>query len=175
MNRVNSGCENERLDTGDWGKWLQSHLPALLLYARQQTRSEADALDVVQDATLECWNRSRKNQAPALPHVFATIRRRAIDLARSTSRRVSRETAVCADSNQPWFDQTPESRERALLLQKAMTALPDIYREVVTLKVWGELTFEEIAIAVGIPANTAASRFRYGLEQLRENLKEILT
>jgi RNA polymerase sigma-70 factor (ECF subfamily) len=42
----------------------------------------------------------------------------------------------------------------------------------VTLKVWGELTFAEIAIALEIPANTAASRYRYGLEELRKHTKQ---
>ena len=44
------------------------------------------------------------------------------------------------------------------------------YREVVTLKTWGGLTFAEIAEALEIPANTAASRYRYGLEELRKAL-----
>jgi RNA polymerase sigma-70 factor (ECF subfamily) len=55
-----------------------------------------------------------------------------------------------------------------------MHQLPDIYREVVTLKVWGELTFAEIAESLDIPANTAASRYRYGLEELRKLTKEVL-
>ena len=54
-----------------------------------------------------------------------------------------------------------------------MKNLPEIYREVVTLKVWGELTFQQIAETVGIPLNTAASRYRYALEHLREALKEV--
>jgi len=44
---------------------------------------------------------------------------------------------------------------------------------VVTLKIWGELTFAEIAEALEIPANTAASRYRYGLAELRKLATEI--
>ena len=54
-----------------------------------------------------------------------------------------------------------------------MNKLPEIYREVITLKVWGELTFAEIASSLQIPQSTAASRFRYALEQLRKS-KEVL-
>ena len=43
------------------------------------------------------------------------------------------------------------------------------FREVVTLKVWGELSFAEIAAVLEIPANTAASRYRYGLAELRKH------
>jgi RNA polymerase sigma-70 factor (ECF subfamily) len=51
-----------------------------------------------------------------------------------------------------------------------MLKLPEIYQQVVTLKTWGELTFDEIGEALEIPANTAASRYRYGLEELRKAL-----
>jgi RNA polymerase sigma-70 factor (ECF subfamily) len=44
---------------------------------------------------------------------------------------------------------------------------------VVHLKLWEELTFEEIAAALEIPPNTAASRYRYGLDKLRERLRPL--
>ena len=37
-------------------------------------------------------------------------------------------------------------------------------------KIWGELTFEEIAAQLELPANTAASRYRYALGALRKEL-----
>lgn len=54
-----------------------------------------------------------------------------------------------------------------------MNKLPEMYREVLTLKVWGELTFEEIAEVLAIPANTAASRYRYGLTELRKLTRQV--
>lgn len=173
MNRVKSGWANETTEQSDWEQWLAEHVPALLLFARQQTRSEADARDVLQEAALECWERQPEGRTPPLPLVFATIRRRAIDLARSNERRAQRESAAGADSPQNWFDPSPEDRERARMLQDAMTGLTDIYRDVITLKIWGGLTFEQIARALEIPANTAASRYRYGLAELRKAAKTI--
>jgi RNA polymerase sigma-70 factor (ECF subfamily) len=41
------------------------------------------------------------------------------------------------------------------------------------LKLWEGLTFEQIAEALDIPANTAASRYRYGLDKLRGLLRPI--
>jgi RNA polymerase sigma-70 factor (ECF subfamily) len=61
------------------------------------------------------------------------------------------------------------------LIQDAMEKLPTIYREVIALKLWGGLTFAEIAESLNIPANTAASRYRYGLEELRKLTKEVCT
>ena len=81
--------------------------------------------------------------------------------------------AAHADGPQCWFDCGLDERERHVLIHKAMSQLTAIYREVVTLKVWGGLTFAEIAEALEIPANTAASRYRYGLIELRKLTKEV--
>jgi len=44
---------------------------------------------------------------------------------------------------------------------------------VVHLKLWEGLTFAEIAATLDIPPNTAASRYRYGLDKLRERLRPL--
>lgn len=149
------------------------HGPKFLLFARQQTRFEADAQDLVQEAVLECWRRQAIGAPPAAGLVFATIRRRAIDLGRSEDRRADREALAAGEALEGWFDAGVENRERSQLVQIAMNRLPDIYREVLTLKVWGELTFAEIAQTLEIPANTAASRYRYGLLELRKLTKQL--
>ncbi len=157
----------------DWRRWLDEHAPRFLLFARQQARSGADAQDLVQDALVEACGRAGKPLPPAPALVFATIRRRAIDQARREDRRAQRESATAPEQT-AWFDTGVEERESATLVQDAMNKLPDTYREVITLKVWGELTFAEIGTALGIPANTAASRYRYGLEELRKLTKGVL-
>ena len=172
VNRVNSGWENETPKQAVWERWLAEHTAGFLLFARQQARCEADAQDLVQEAVVQSWRRQANGTPPPLGWVFATIRRRAVDLARSEDRRANRESATSSDTAWCWFDSTVEDRERNLLIQAAMQNLPEIYRAVITLKVWGELTFPEIAEALEIPANTAASRYRYGLAELRVLTKE---
>jgi RNA polymerase sigma-70 factor, ECF subfamily len=170
---VNSGSRHELPAESDWEQWLARYAPALLLFARQQTGCEADAQDLVQEAVVESWRRQSMGTPPPLALVYATIRRRAIDLARRDDRRTHREVAAHLDGPQCWFDAGVDERERNVLIQKAMTHLPEKYRQVVTLKVWGGLTFSEIAEALEIPANTAASRYRYGLIELRTLTKEV--
>ena len=150
----------------EWQQWLDEHASRLLLFARQQCRHAADAEDLLQEALVESWDRTKQG-LPEVPLVYATIRRRAIDRARSDDRRRQREEAS-APADEEWFDDTGELRE---VVEVGMRGLPEIYREVVTLKVWGELTFEEIAGVLEIPANTAASRYRYGIEALRKTFK----
>jgi RNA polymerase sigma-70 factor (ECF subfamily) len=146
----------------------------MLLFARQQARCEADAQDLVQDSVFESWQRDGGDGPPALSLVYATIRRRAVDLARSHDRRVARELKTSSNIPPCWFDTSVEDRERTLLIEQAMRALPSNYREVLTLKLWGGLTFAEIAETLQVPANTAASRYRYGLAELRKLTKEVL-
>jgi RNA polymerase sigma-70 factor (ECF subfamily) len=172
---VNSGSKHELPAESDWEQWLARHAPALLLFARQQASCDADAQDLVQEAVVESWRRQSQGAPPPLALVYATIRRRAIDLARRDDRRADREVAARLDGPQCWFDAGADERERHLLIQKAMSHLPERYRQVVTLKVWGGLTFGEIAEVLEIPANTAASRYRNGLMELRSLTKEVFT
>jgi RNA polymerase sigma-70 factor, ECF subfamily len=70
--------------------------------------------------------------------------------------------------------QEPRSLDaaQAAKLERALASLPAEQREILALKIDGELTFAEIAALLGISANTAASRYRYALEKLRAALGE---
>ncbi|HWI56577.1 MAG TPA: sigma-70 family RNA polymerase sigma factor, partial [Bacillota bacterium] len=56
-------------------------------------------------------------------------------------------------------------------LSAALGELPPEQRAVVHLKLWEGLTFGQIAATLDIPPNTAASRYRYGLDKLRALLR----
>jgi RNA polymerase sigma-70 factor, ECF subfamily len=165
---------DESMNEVNWQRWLDDHAPRFLLFARQETRFEADAQDLVQEALVEAMQRKKEDGPPSPALVFATIHRRAIDWARHNQRRSQREVAAMGESPEAWFDASPEERELGRLMQEALGRVPEIHREVVTLKVWGGLTFAEIAEVLEVSANTAASRYRYGLEALRKITKEVL-
>ena len=92
---------------------------------------------------------------------------------RQVDRRSVREEEAGAPDAE-WFLPDVEERETQRLLEDAVKSLQPIYREVVTLKIWGGLTFQEIAETTGVPLNTAASRYRYALDGLREILKGVV-
>ena len=56
-------------------------------------------------------------------------------------------------------------------LAAAVESLPRDQREVLVLKIWNDLTFSEIADSLGISQNTAASRYRYALTNLKKTLQ----
>lgn len=158
-------------DRSTWTEWLREYGPRLILYARQQTRSEADAEDVLQNALLKTWkSHGDRPREELLGLIYTNIRRCAIDLARSHDRRELREQSAVAEFGPPvaWFELPEDDETRAL--QVALSAIPEKFREVITLKLWGELTFAQIGEALDISQNTAASRYRYGLEALRSQL-----
>jgi len=62
----------------------------------------------------------------------------------------------------------PEQKlDQAEQLQVAMTDLDDLSRDIVQMKVHGELTFKTIAGALDLPPGTVASRYRRALQHLR--------
>lgn len=168
------------LPTSDtsWRAFYEAEGARLLLFARQQTRSEADALDVMQDAFLKIWKTRERRGEINRAQMFAEIRRAAIDLARRSSRRERREEAghdllegtAGGEWKSPWFACPVEANEARSALAMALEALPAEQQEVLVLKIWGDLTFEEIGRLLQVSPNTAASRYRYGLKTLKRNL-----
>ena len=151
-----------------WQLWITERGQSFLLYARQQTRCEEDACDVVQEALTESWNRCGGSiPDPAL--VFATIRRRAIDHGRATDSRIRRDAGHVARTDS-WFQPDFSAADTHLVVSEALLKLPDPLRETVTLRLWGDLSFPEISSITGVPVATATSRYRLAIERLRETL-----
>lgn len=160
-----------RASTDGWQLWLDENAGRLLLFARQQCRVTSDAEDVLQEALVEAWSRVSQSEPPPLALVYSTIRRRAIDLARSRDRRSVREESASL-LTPVWFESDFGCEHDAQVMQQHIAGLPSEQGDVLTLKIWGGLTFKEIGEALDIPANTAASRYRYALEALRRAMEE---
>jgi RNA polymerase sigma-70 factor (ECF subfamily) len=79
-----------------------------------------------------------------------------------------RETELPND--EPWFQLANHDRAAELDLRRALLILAPDQREVVMMHIWGGLTLEEVASALRISANTAASRYRYALASLKRTL-----
>jgi RNA polymerase sigma-70 factor (ECF subfamily) len=152
----------------NWKTSFSQLAPGLVLFARQWARSAADAEDIVQEAFVRFWRKQHDVSNRGL--LYATVRSIALDFLRRDSRRTKRESVAMEDVDQtvePAFE-IESDEQRALV--GALDLLPAEQREVLTLKIWNELTFAEIASALGISQNTAASRYRYALAALKKNL-----
>lgn len=77
-----------------------------------------------------------------------------------------------------FLGQQTDSREKELMknemeftVQKMIQLLPDEQREVVVMRIYGELSFKEIAEITAVSINTALGRMRYALKNLRKMLQ----
>lgn len=145
---------------------FDAHGERLYRYAHVLLADVGAAEDAVQEAF--CQLARVAGRDPALLNVayLTTIVR---NECFSALRRRRRQPAVTASLLEP---QAPGSNEEErLLLEGALRALPPEQREVVYLKVFEGLTFQEIGERCGVSPNTAASRYRYALAGLRASLE----
>jgi RNA polymerase sigma-70 factor (ECF subfamily) len=167
----------EQSIAAQWKEWLAENGPRLLLFARSWSQSKQDAEDLVQDAVVRMWHHQAERGAvpPDLPLVFSTIRFCGLSHHRSEGRRRKREESIVYlnDFQDVWFDTVLEEDEEAATLRDAVKNLSPKLREVVTMKFWGGLTFQQISEVLAISPNTAASRYRYAMEQLAQALRQL--
>jgi RNA polymerase sigma-70 factor, ECF subfamily len=150
----------------DWRHQLYRRKAAeLLLYGRAIGLSHAEAEDVLQETFLALM---KLDLAPDNPDHYCVrvFRNRAVNFKRGWLRRIARELESSC-----WFERNQDSPAEPAAM-RCLERLPAGQSEVIVLKIWHELTFEEIAHLLGISPNTAAGRYRYGLEKLRKCLKE---
>jgi len=158
-------------DPDGWSAWLDRHGAAMVLLARQWVADRADAEDVVQEAFVRFW-RARERAADPTAFLYACVRRCASNQRRGLARRSRREQAAARPEAAPMLAGPLECEERRRALEAALIHLPPPQREVLVMRIWGGLTFPQIAQAVGVPVDTAASRYRYALAGLRARLAE---
>jgi len=153
-----------------------AHAAALFAFLLNLTRAEADTRDLLQEIFIKLVRE---------PHLLAGIREEraflirlahnaAIDLMRRRGSRERTKEIFAAEIISPFAPACdPDEKVFRDELSSALGELPAEQRAVVHLKLWGGLTFEEIAAALDIPPNTAASRYRYGLDKLRGQLRPL--
>lgn len=138
----------------------------LILYGRALGLSHAEAEDVVQETFLALLQRETEPDNPA-HYCVRSFRNRALNYRRSFWRRLTREL-----ESQRWFERGPEESPAERAAMRCLAKLPVEQREVIVLKLWHDLTYEEIGGLLELSPNTAAGRYRYGLEKLRACLRE---
>jgi RNA polymerase sigma-70 factor (ECF subfamily) len=140
----------------------------LILYGRALGLSHGEAEDVLQETFLVLM---QMPFAPAKPEHYCvrSFRNRALNQRRAWWRRLTREWESLR-----WFEKSPgeTSGERAAM--QCLAQLPLDQREVIVLKIWHGCTFEEIGGLLEISPNTAAGRYRYGLQKIKVKLEGVV-
>ena len=156
----------------DWvGGAYDRHGAGLYRYALMLLGDTASAADAVQQVFVALVGRGRG--AANIDDEGRYLRRAVRNECFSALRRRRRETAVVADSRplvEP-IDRGCVDPELRAAIDEALRTLPSEQREVVHLKVFEGMTFQEIASLAGESINTVASRYRYAMDKLRAQLQ----
>jgi RNA polymerase sigma-70 factor, ECF subfamily len=134
---------------------------ALILYGRALGLSHAEAEDVVQETFVALLKVIAQPEQPER-YLLRAFRNRALNHRRSLWRRGAREFESAR-----WFERSSDELPAERAAMRCLARLPAEQREVIVLKLWHGHTFDAVGELLGISPNTAAGRYRYGLEKLR--------
>ncbi len=172
-----AGSSPERVD---WAAWLKEFGPRLFLYARQQSRSDADAEDIMQDALVQLVRavesgafNGERSKWPS--YVYTAIRHLAMDRGRREEARERnlqryREGMDVVEYSEPWLQSSSDDEQLRQQMEALLRTLPSEFAEVVLLRIWGEYTFQQIADMTFTNLSTVTSRYRYAMQALRKKL-----
>src|SRR6266566_5234674 len=140
-----------QIDPAKMGSWFDAYAGRLVLYARQWLARSA-AEDVVHDVFMSLMSQSR-DPLNVKSWLFGSVRNAAISQWRSESRRKIREQKV-ASHEQNFFESKPDDLLDAAAAQEALAKLPAQQRELIVLRIWGQLTLSEISQIVEKPISS---------------------
>jgi len=155
----------------DFDRLVAATQDELVHFAFYRLGNQADAEDAVQDVYVQAFRdrTKRRRVTEVRPYLFRMVRNRCTDILRARSRK-SRETAgVAIHGGDPLS--TMVAHEQARELARLLDQIPEREAEVIRLRAWSELSFADVAVAVGAALPTVKSRFRYGIEKLRRLLQ----
>ncbi|MEO6126462.1 MAG: sigma-70 family RNA polymerase sigma factor [Ilumatobacteraceae bacterium] len=155
---------------------FREHRGAVYGVARRYCDDEA-AADVTQEVFLRVWNnRVGFDEARGnIRQYLCTIARgTAIDHLRRKSSQQGRDTRHATTTAHVGIDPNLAARlidaEAAGRVQQALAQLHTGERRAIVMAFFGEMSYREVAIRLGVAEGTAKSRIRSGLAKLRDDL-----
>lgn len=137
-----------------------------------------DAHDALQETFLKCWK--HQGRVHEINNLRAWIFRVAVNTARDSRQTAWRrkrkslpaeETMVASTLPPP--DANSEQAEQLGLIRNALRTLREEEQVVFLLRQNGDMTYDEIATALGVPTGTVKTRMRLAVTKLREVLTEM--
>ena len=152
-----------RNDRDEIRKLYEQHSRGLFACACSVVSSFASAEDALHQVFERMLRGGLVIQGSPVPYLYRAVRNAALNQIRNRSREVNFEDS--------WLEPPSGMQQSGLELQSSLKELPEEQREIILMHIWGEMSFEEVAAALEISPNTAASRYRYGLSKLREQFQ----
>ncbi len=160
-----------RIDAACIAQLLAQHGASLVLFARQWCHDPDDAL---QEALMDL---AQLSHAPddCVAWLYIAVKRRAMNMLRGETRRHSHHQRAYATKSDSWFDNQHFHDDEQQLLQNSLSKLPALERQIVVARIWGELTFQQIAMLVDCPPSSVHRCYLSALQHLREQLISLPT
>lgn len=159
------------LDVAAYERELRPLLGRAAGYARALLANRHDAEDAVQQTALRAWERIEQYDAgrPFRGWWFAILRNCCLDMlrARRTARTDSLEGIDLPDARDQG-DVPPDTAS----LEAALRAVSPAHREILQLRYFGELSYDDLAIALAIPKGTVMSRLHLARKALAAQMRD---
>ena len=147
---------------------IKQHGAALVLFARQWC---GDPDDAVQEALCDLTQLSSMPE-DAVAWLYTATKRRALNQSRGDARRDRRNMLSAMQSSvECWFECEMERREEIDKLQWALEQLDPLDRQIVVTKIWGNLSFEQVAKIVEKPTTSVHRQYQAAIGKLRKTLE----
>jgi len=161
-------------DDRAFGELVARHQALVLKLVRRYARTPEDARDLAQQVFLRAvdgWSRTflrfKRQEIP----FRAWLIRVAVNLGKNHARQLARWALeplpeVEPPAPGPLAVEALEAAERSRLARAMALQLPRRQREVLTLRIDAGLSFEEIAVTLGITANNAKVHYHHAVKKL---------
>jgi RNA polymerase sigma-70 factor (ECF subfamily) len=145
---------------------ILAELPRLRRYARAMLGDRAAADDLVQDTLERAWSRFAQWRpgSDLRAWLFGIMHNLRVDQLR---RGALSTLSLDEEADDVPTRATQTDRLEMMDIEAALRQLPDEQREVLLLVALEEMSYAEVAAALGIPAGTVMSRLARGRERLR--------
>lgn len=148
------------------------YYPSLYRFALSLARSEADACDLAQQ-TFYVWAKkghALREAAKAKSWLFTTLYREFLRGRRRGERITALEAVPEAQLEEIVLEPETVASMDGTVVLAALQEVPEIFRAPLTLFYLEELSYQEIAETLDVPAGTVMSRLSRGKTMLRERL-----
>lgn len=145
---------------------LQENQHGWVLYAKSWNPQHAE--DLLQDALVRLLQETPFPENPKA-WVYRVIRNRAVDLHR---KREKQENYVQKKSQENWFESGTKTEISGEDATGALEKLEPGVREIIVARIWGTLSFREIAELTDRPISSVHLDYRRGIDLLRKILNE---
>jgi RNA polymerase sigma-70 factor (ECF subfamily) len=149
-------------------EWYEAHGTKLMLYARQWN-TDQQAEDIVQDAFIKLL-KQRRCPDNVMAWLFRVVRNTSISIVRRLQRR--RQAGRKFQHREVlWFESRSDDFIDARLAKNILQKLPSNLCEIVLLRIWGQMSFKEIAQVMNKSIPWIHNEYKTALEMIRKNLE----